>query len=374
MQNNRLLRPKHVLMTADTIGGVWTYALELGRGLAQHSVEVTLATMGRPLTPTQRQEAKRVPNLQIQESAYKLEWMAQPWNDVNQAGDWLLELEERFRPDLVHLNSYIFGALPWRTPALVVGHSCVLSWWQAVKGMPAPPEWAQYREEVCRGLQLAGKVVAPSSAMLGALDQYYGPIASGVVVPNGRDPAAFKPQRKEPFILAVGRLWDEAKNLAALQSVAPFLKWPVYVAGDNCHPNGGTASMGNVCSLGSLSSTELASWYGRAAIYALPALYEPFGLSALEAALAGCALMLGDIPSLKGTWDGAALFVPPDDTDALRVALQTLASDRRNRTALADRARHRAVQYTPDRMAEGYLQVYAEMLAERQASTLVRAM
>lgn len=350
------------------------YALELSRGLAQHSVEVVLATMGRPLSPAQRQEAAGVPNLQIQESAYKLEWMDQPWNDVNRAGEWLLELEERFRPDLAHLNSYSFGALPWRAPALVVGHSCVLSWWQAVKGAPAPPEWARYHEEVCRGLQRAGKVVAPSTAMLKGLEQHYGPIASGVVVPNGRDPAAFTPQRKESFILAVGRLWDEAKNLAALQRVAPFLSWPVYVAGDNCHPDGGIASMDNVCSLGSLPSTELTPWYGRAAVYALPAFYEPFGLSALEAALAGCALVLGDIPSLRETWDGAALFVPPDDTNALRVALQALASDQRNRTVLAALARHRALQYTPARMAEGYLQVYAEMLAvPRQASTLVRA-
>ncbi len=31
----------------------------------------------------------------------------------------------------------------------------------------------------------------------------------------------------------------------------------------------------------------------------LPARYEPFGLSVLEAALSGCALVLGDIPSLR---------------------------------------------------------------------------
>ena len=360
-------------MTTDTVGGVWTYALELSRGLTQRSMEVALATMGRPLTPAQRREAERVPNLQVQESSYKLEWMDQPWEDVNRAGDWLLGLEERFQPDLVHLNSYSFGALPWRAPALVVGHSCVLSWWQAVKGSPAPPEWARYRQEVCRGLLLADKVVAPSAAMLRALEHHYGPIANSSVVPNGRDPAACQPQRKEPVILAVGRLWDEAKNLAALQSVAPFLSWPVYVAGDNCHPNGSAVSVANVCFLGSLSSIELASWYGRAAIYALPAWYEPFGLSALEAALSGCALVLGDIPSLRETWDGAALFVPPDDTDALRVALRALASDRRNRTVLAARARQRALQYTPARMAEEYLQMYAEMLTAWQAATLVQA-
>src|SRR5918999_984754 len=166
MPDDRLLRPKCVLMTTDTIGGVWTYALELSRGLAQHSLAVVLATMGRPLTQAQRQEAGRVSNLQIEESKYKLEWMYQPWSDVNRAGDWFLKLEERYRPDLAHLNPYSFGVLTWRAPTLVVGHSCVLSWWQAVKGAPAPPEWTRYRQEVCRGLKMAGKVVAPSTAML----------------------------------------------------------------------------------------------------------------------------------------------------------------------------------------------------------------
>ena len=34
-----------VLMTADTVGGVWTYALELAGALAPLGVDITLATM-----------------------------------------------------------------------------------------------------------------------------------------------------------------------------------------------------------------------------------------------------------------------------------------------------------------------------------------
>ena len=47
-----------------------------------------------------------------------------------------------------------------------------------------------------------------------------------------------------------------------------------------------------------LSGEDIRPWFARAGIYALPAVYEPFGLSVLEAALSGCALVLGDIPSL----------------------------------------------------------------------------
>ena len=94
------------------------------------------------------------------------------------------------------------------------------------------------------------------------------------------------------------------------------------VAGDGRHPEGGGAGeLENLRHLGRLAPADLASWLGRAAIYALPARYEPFGLSILEAALAGCALVLGDIDSLRELWDGCALFVPPEDDDALAEAL-----------------------------------------------------
>ena len=103
-------------MTADTIGGVWTYALELIRALGTQGIEVGLATMGAALTGTQREEVRSLPEIELFESTYKLEWMEQPWRDVAAAGEWLLELEERFRPDVIHLNGYAHGALAWRAP------------------------------------------------------------------------------------------------------------------------------------------------------------------------------------------------------------------------------------------------------------------
>src|SRR5690606_38167348 len=123
---------RRVLMTADTVGGVWTYAVDLARELGDRGVEVVLATMGRRLDPGQRRQVARIPSLEICESTYALEWMDEPWDDVERAGAWLLELEQELDPDVVHLNGYAHGALPFRAPKLVVGHSCVLSWWEAV--------------------------------------------------------------------------------------------------------------------------------------------------------------------------------------------------------------------------------------------------
>jgi glycosyltransferase involved in cell wall biosynthesis len=356
-----------VLMTADPVGGVWTYALELAGALAPHGVEVALATMGAPLTVAQREEMGRLGNVELFESRYRLEWMEDPWEDVRRAGDWLLGLAERVRPDLVHLNGYAQGALPWGVPVLMVGHSCVLSWWRAVKGAEAPPAWASYRREVARGLAAADLVLSPSAAMLSALQEYYGPLRAAGVIPNGRDPSRFAVRAKEPLILSAGRIWDEAKNVAALAAVAPSLPWPVHVAGEAMHPDGSIAFRHAVRYLGRLSSEALAVWFGRAAIYALPARYEPFGLSALEAALSGCALVLGDIPSLREVWGDAALFVPPDDLPALRQSLEVLIHDARTRNELSERARERARAYAPERMAGRYHAAYAELVGRRRA-------
>jgi glycogen(starch) synthase len=364
--------PRRVLMTADAIGGVWTYALELARGLAPYGVEVALATMGELPSATQRAEAARLENVDLFESRYRLEWMPDPWEDVDRAGDWLLGLEQQLAPDLVHLNGYAHAALPWRAPALVVGHSCVLSWWEAVKGAPAPAEWDEYRHRVARGWHAARRVVAPTAAMLAALGRHYGPLGAARVIPNGRDPRAFGSVEKEPFIFAAGRLGDEAKNIATLARAAEGLPWRVLVAGHERDASGHAGlPAGRLEHLGHLPPAAVAEFLSRAAIYALPARYEPFGLSILEAALSGCALVLGDIASLRELWDGAAVFVRPNDAEALRDALHDLIEDPAQRERLGADARARAVAFTPERMVRGYLELYRELLLERRLAPIV---
>jgi len=321
-----LRHPKKILMTADTLGGVWTYALELSRALGDRGIEIGLATMGAPLTKMQRSEVRSLPNVTVFESSYKLEWMPDPWTDVECAGQWLLDLEDQFQPDLVHLNGYAHGAFPWKAPKIVVGHSCILSWWQAVHGCEAPPEWDEYREAVMVGLHSADLIVAPSRAMLESLDEHYGPLTAASVIPNGRRLPHVSTRLKHEFILAAGRLWDEAKNISMLAGVAPRLNRPVFFAGEVNDPAGRNTAgdFQYIHHLGCLSCGELQQWFERAAIYALPARYEPFGYSVLEAGHAGCALVLGDIPSLREVWKDAARFVSPDDPAALESTLREL--------------------------------------------------
>lgn len=353
-----------VLMTADTVGGVWAYSLELADSLAPHGVEVVLATMGRRLTPDQWSQVEASGVVEVRESGFALEWMPDPWPDVDAAGRWLLDLEAEVGPDLVHLNGYVHAAMPWRAPTVVVAHSDVASWWQAVHGVPAPSSWDMYRRRVADGLAAADEVVAPTAAVLDDIHRAYG-IAGGSVVPNGRRDDWLAPPAKEPVVFTAGRLWDDAKNVAAVVAAAPDLEWPVAIAGEAVVPPQAarSGSLGVVGWLGVLGPEEMASWMGRASIFALPARYEPFGLAALEAGLAGCALVLGDIPSLREVWGDAAVFVDPHDHDEVASALRRLIADPPAVADLGTRAAERARTYTPQRMARGYLDVYGRLPA-----------
>jgi glycosyltransferase involved in cell wall biosynthesis len=347
-------------MTADAVGGVWTYALDLARELTMRGVTIDLATMGPAPSAAQLHEAERA-GVRVTVGPFRLEWMDDPWEDVDRAGEWLLDLERSIRPDLVHLNGYSHGALPWRAPVLMVGHSCVLSWWRAVYRTEAPDRFDEYRWRVRCGLQAASMAIAPSRAMLASLAEDYGPFARCRVIANGRERVRLQ-RRRQSLLLSAGRIWDQGKNIGAVTRIAGRVRWPVYIAGENAGDDAIAAA--NVHHLGHVPGEAMRGWFARAAVYVLPARYEPFGLSVLEAAHAGCALVLGNIPSLVENWEGAALFVPPDDSDELQFALSTLIDDEEMRRELAWRARCRARRFTVARMADEYLTAYEEMVRE----------
>jgi glycosyltransferase involved in cell wall biosynthesis len=339
-----------VLIATDTVGGVLTYTTELAAALEAQGDEVAVATMGPRLHSEQRAALPAA----VHESEFRLEWMEDPWDEVDAAGEWLLGLEKEEKPDVVHLCSYSHGTLPFKAPKVLVAHSCVLSWWHAVHGVEAPTEWDAYRERMGAGLAGADAVVAISGAMLAELERDHDlDPARTTVIHNGAGGAPTTAE-KQDLVLGSGRFWDEAKNLPALDAAAAGLSWPVVVAGGL----GGGEAPEHATATGALSSEELAELRGRASIYAAPALYEPFGLGILEAARDGCALVLGDVPSLREIWDDAAIFVDPDDYSALHEVLKTLIDATGLRADLAEEARRHAANYSIERTARSYRQLY----------------
>ncbi|MDG5815365.1 glycosyltransferase family 4 protein [Chitinispirillales bacterium ANBcel5] len=350
---------KRLLITTDTVGGVWSYTVELVSALHKLGFEIALASMGKKLNRAQRSEISGLSNLQLFESRYKLEWMNDPWSDVDQTKEWLSSIAEFIAPDIVHLNGFSYGSVKWNIPSLIVAHSCVYSWYRAVKNKdPESEQWSQYKESVSRGLEGVDYIVAPSKDMLDSLSSNYKVSFRGKVIFNGRNRHLFVPKIKDPYILTAGRLWDEGKNIRTLASIAHRLPWQVLVAGEGIDE----ISKGDVHWLGRCTPFEVGQWMGSASIYVLPARYEPFGLSVLEAALCECALVLGNIASLREVWGDSAFFVDPEDGEQLQDTLQMLIHKPWIRREYGERARQRALQFSVSRMVYSYLDLYQELI------------
>jgi glycosyltransferase involved in cell wall biosynthesis len=343
------------------VGGVWTYATGLTSALAAMGVDVRLVTMGRKATHDQLKMLS--PSVQVIESDLALEWQDPEAADLAHAREFLRSLEDRVQPDIVHLNSYREANFNWHAPTLVVAHSCVNSWALACHdgAWLSEPRWQRYSALAAGGLDRADAWVAPTRAFRKVVQELYRPRVRGMTILNGIEASAEKASEKKCFILAAGRMWDAAKNLAVLAEAGSDLDWPVFVAG------GAAGSAGKLRSgielLGELSHLELGRRMQRAAIFVSPARYEPFGLSVLEAAQAGCALVLSDIPTFRELWDGAARFVPCGDAGGLRDALRRLCADARLRTKLQQAAFRRAQRYSMRQMADTYARLYRSLLS-----------
>lgn len=362
-----------VLMTTDAVGGVWNYCIRLAEALDAYDVQIALASMGPALNEHQRHEVRRLANVQLYESAFKLEWMRDPWDDVDRAGRWLLDLEERLRPDVIHLNGYAHAALPWSRPALVVAHSCVCSWFACVRGCEPNSEWNEYRRRVKLGLRQADLVTAPTAAALEMLSKHHGAFHSAGPIYNGCKPVPSPISKTDEVVFSVGRLWDPAKNIVTLDRAARNIRLPVLAAGTTAGPDDQRIELNNTQGLGYLDQVRLRQWYRRTAVFVLPSLYEPFGLAALEAGLDGCALVLSDIPSLREVWADAAVFVPAQDDEALAEAVNRLIEDATLRREYGHRAFEKARTYTLARMAGQYHRGYCTLIRSG-ATTLAGAL
>ena len=359
-----------VLMTTDTVSDVWPYAIELSKALIARGHAVALAAMGGMPSREQQREVAAVPGLALHASAYKLAWMDEPWEDMRAAGKWLLNLARELRPTIVHLNGFGHADLPWPAPVITVAHSCVLAWWRAVHGAPPPPARLRYRQCVEASLRASDLLVAPTYATLRSLERHYGTHGGTRVIAHGRSASAEQNAAKGPWIFSSARMDDAGSNGQALANIAARLSWPVYFGGDSAHhnSNSGGNAIDNVRILGQLGNAQWRRWLAHTSIYSAPSRYEPSGVCILDAALARCALVLGDIESLRELWDGAALFVAPDDEQALARTLQQLIDNELLRERYAALALRRAQMYTPANMAESYLCAYNDVAAPRGIS------
>jgi glycosyltransferase involved in cell wall biosynthesis len=361
--------PRRIMMTVDAVGGVWRYALDLGRALTGHGIDVLLIGLGPRPSEKQLAEANSVAGLDVQWTDLPLDWLVADPAELRQIPMILAEIAEQSRVDLVHFNLPSQCAHARLTkPTIVVAHSCMATWWMAVhRGEPLPVSWRWHCEWTAAGLNDADVVIAPSDSHARALESCYGELPGLRVVCNGSSRRCPN-LAKQSFVFSAGRWWDEAKNLQALDAAAPACDWSVFAAGPLDGPDGHRQAPRNVRVLGELTRECMDEWLARAEIFVSPSFYEPFGLAVLEAAQASCALVLSDIPTFREFWEGAALFVDPHSPGSISAAVNDLAKDPIRRGELAQAARRRARCYSIGVQAGAMMEVYAEALKTESIS------
>ncbi|HKO71693.1 MAG TPA: glycosyltransferase family 4 protein [Bradyrhizobium sp.] len=353
------------MMTTDAVGGVWTFSTTLARSLAAFGFEILLVTLGPRPNEAQKAMLRGTQRLSLVETDLQLEWQDPAGADLCHADAVLCGLADRFGPDLVHLNSFREAIFDWNVPTVVVAHSCVNSWAEACGETDAftGDDWKAYSQSIRAGLQKSNAWVAPTRAFRGQLASQHGLPETGEVIWNGAETRSRSPAAKQPFVLSAGRLWDKAKNLSAVARAAPAIEWPIRIAGQFARNSTLATPITSNCELlGEISHAALLGQMEKASIFISPALYEPFGLSVLEAASAGCALLLSDIPTFRELWNGAAVFFNPHDPDEIRRCLRLLCDDEMQRMRLQHAAAKRSLEYPLSKTARAYRSVYGSLL------------
>lgn len=345
---------RHVLVTLDAVGGVWTYALDLARGLTAAGDRVTLALLGPAPDDARREEAGTIAGATLVETGLPLDWLCDDAAPVRAAGAAIATLARQVGATLVHLNTPALAAGQHYTqPVVVAAHGCVATWWDAAwPGAELPPTLAWHRALSAEGYAAADALIAPTHAFARDVARVYALGRTPVAVHNGRTPVA-RPSAATlaAHALTAGRLWDRVKNIATLDSAAALAATPIHAAGPVAGPNGEQVRPAHLHLLGTLDGDALAARLAARPVFVSAATFEPFGLAVLEAAQAGCALVLADIASARELWEGAATFVPADDAPAFAAAIDALVAAPDRRRALGEAARTRASRYTPAAMA-----------------------
>lgn len=350
----------HVLITADALGGIWQYSLDLGEGLVRRGFVVTIALLGPVPSRERLLAAEAASGCRILATGLSLDWMARAPAEVREAGAALARLAVTLNADIVHLHSPALASRDYHGPIVAVCHSCVGTWWEAVETGPLPPDLAWRRDLTAEGCAIVDVLLAPTHAFAAATQRVYGLAERPLVVRNGRRSPighshSLPPQ---PYVFTAGRLWDRAKNAETLDQVAARLDWPLRAAGSMESPGGERVEVMHLDCLGRLDDQGIAAQLGERPIFLSLARYEPFGLAVLEAASAGCALVLSDVASFRELWKGAALFVDPEDAEGAAAAIRGLVEDPDERLRQGSAARTRSSCYGVDAMTSGVVAVF----------------
>lgn len=308
-----LISPRY----APAVGGVERHVEELGKGLIERGFDVEVITTD----PT-----GRLPGQEVCDGVPVRRFRTVGGDGVYflapSLGAWLLKNASRF--DLLHAHSY-------HTPLAL--QTAIASWHTGTPFIVTPHYHGTGHSHVRRLLHVpyrpigkwlirrAEAVVCVSRAECDLIRSHFGDDVPCRTIPNGVALNAFwnakvgKGSTDEFVVLCVGRL-EDYKRVDRLIDALPYLPPSASIAivgvGRARHGIEKRAKklgvLDRVLFLGQLPQEQLLKWFRTADVFASLSAREAFGLTLLESAASGAAVVASDIPAHREV----AGMLPPD--------------------------------------------------------------
>lgn len=221
----------------------------------------------------------------------------------------------------------------------------------------------------------ADEIIAVSRATADDITKYYGRRENVNVVHHGVDHDKFKPaditaRPKRPYILYVGQI-QPRKNISRLVAAFELLSargedLKLVIAGGHGWLNSSifrnielSPERQHIELTGTVSDEKLVELYQNAEVFALPSLYEGFGMPVLEAMACGAPVVTSNVSSLPEIAGDAAVLVDPESVEEIA---DGILDAMKRREELRGKGFKRAREFSWDKTAQETLAVISGML------------
>lgn len=203
------------------------------------------------------------------------------------------------------------------------------------------------------------------------------------IIPNGLDEAdyplpssgvreAWRARFSKPYFLFVGVL-RYYKGLHTLIDAATSTNADIVIAGDGplrltLEAQAGANNLKNVHFTGSISDEDKCALLQGCSAFVFPSHLrsEAFGMSLVEAAMYGKPMIsceIGTGTSYVNLDQETGLVIPPEDPQALAIAMNHMSANPENATTFGRNARNRyLMQFTSDKMCSEYVDLYNRII------------
>ena len=309
-------------------------------------------------------------------------------NPYSRLGWGLSRLTRADQPDLIHVQ--YTAPLLTRVPVVVTVHD--------VSFLEHPEYFttvrrSQLRFTVARTVQHAARILTVSEFSRDAILRAYDVSPDKVrVIPNaanpefrviGRDKAQFAVRERlgftAPFIFSVGDLQPRKNQIGLIEAFAallrahPHLPHHLVLTGKETwftprvHAAARTSGVTDrIHFTGFVSDAELLDLYNACDCFVFPSFYEGFGLPILEAMACGRAVACSNTSAMPEVADGAGLLFNPRDPAEITRAIADILLNPELRARMERLGLQRAAAFSWQKSARATLDVYAEIVGERQ--------